>query len=306
VAGIIALDTVFSMSNDDSPEPGRLKRELSLLVKTVKEASHDHAKDLAAAIAFWVFFSVFPLLIGTFSAAGYFLRSAELQARINDVVIDMFPGSTSLVRDNLAAVIQYRGTMSWVGIVGLLWTASKGFGAITRAVNRAIGAKRTHHFLLSKVRYFFMAVAVSVLAIASIGLTIAFEVVLESSVLVQRFGLEGVETSHLKSWVLSFGLIFLIFALIYKLAPYVKVRWSQVVPGAILAAALFEIVKTAFVFYLDRVANFEAVYGSLSSIIVLLLWLYLSALILVFGAEYNIVRARSTGAEAEEVPGGAE
>lgn len=280
-------------------------RELGLLVQAVREASHDHAKDLAAAIAFWAFFSVFPLLIGILSLAGYFLQSSELQARIYEVMTDVLPGSASLVRDNLEAVVQHRGTMSWVGIGGLLWTASKGFGAITRAVNRALGAKRTHHFLLSKVRYFFMAVAVSVLMITSIAITLALEIVLEPSFLT-RFGLEAVEVSRLKSWLLSFLLIFLTFALIYKLAPYVEVRWRQVLPGALLAAALFELVKTAFMLYLDRVADFEAVYGSLSSIIVLLLWLYLSALILVYGAEYNIVRWKGRPVTAETAPGGAD
>lgn len=280
-------------------------RELGLLVQAVREASQDHAKDLAAAIAFWAFFSVFPLLIGILSLAGYFLQSSELQARIYEVMTDVLPGSASLVRDNLEAVVQHRGTMSWVGIGGLLWTASKGFGAITRAVNRALGAKRTHHFLLSKVRYFFMAVAVSVLMITSIAITLALEIVLEPSFLT-RFGLEAVEVSRLKSWLLSFLLIFLTFALIYKLAPYVEVRWRQVLPGALLAAALFELVKTAFMLYLDRVADFEAVYGSLSSIIVLLLWLYLSALILVYGAEYNIVRWKGRPVTAETAPGGAD
>lgn len=302
----MALGTVLSMRNRERLNTGWLKREFDLLVRTAKKALHDHAKDLAAAIAFWAFFSIFPLLIGIFSAAGYLLRSADLQGRIYEVVIDMFPGSEGLVRDNLDAVIQYRGTMSWVGIVGLLWTASKGFGAITRAVNRAIGAKRPHHFLLSKVRYFLMAIAVLVLAITSIGITIAFEVVLESSALVQLFELEEVEASRLKSWALSLGLIFLTFALLYKLAPYVKVSWRQVVPGALLATALFEIVRTVFVVYLDQIAHFEAIYGSLSSIIVLLLWLYLSAVILVLGAEYNFVRAKADTAAPEPAPGGSE
>jgi YihY family inner membrane protein len=152
------------------------------------------------------------------------------------------------------------------------------------------------------MRYFFMAVAVSLLMIMSISITLALEIVLESSFLT-RFGLEAVEVSRLKSWLLSFLLIFLTFALIYKLAPYLKVRWRQVLPGALLAAALFELVKTAFVLYLDRVANFEAVYGSLSSIIVLLLWLYLSAFILVYGAEYNIVRWKARPVAAETAPG---
>jgi membrane protein len=293
------------MRSEDSPEPGRLKRELSLLVETVKEASHDHAKDLAAAIAFWAFFSIFPLLIGILSLAGYLLQSAELQARIYEVVTDMFPGSASLVRDNLDAVVQYRGTMSWVGIGGLLWTASKGFGAITRAVNRALGAERTDNFLLSRIRNFFMVVAVSVLMIASIAITVALEIALDPSFL-SRLGLDAVNLPRLQGWTANFVLVFLIFALIYKLAPYVEVRWRQVLPGALLAAALFELVKTAFVVYLDRIADFEAVYGSLSSIIVLLLWLYLSAVILIYGAEYSIVRSQASEAAAETEPGGAE
>jgi len=93
--------------------------------------------------------------------------------------------------------------------------------------------------------------------------------------------------------------------LIYKLAPYVETRWRQVFPGALLAALLFELVKAAFVFYLDRVAHFEAVYGSLSSMIVMLLWLYLSALILVLGAEYNIVRAKAGAEGTNVIPGDA-
>jgi membrane protein len=302
---MIAPGTVVAMRSEDSPEPGRLKRELSLLVETVKEASHDHAKDLAAAIAFWAFFSIFPLLIGILSLAGYLLQSAELQARIYEVVTDMFPGSASLVRDNLDAVVQYRGTMSWVGIGGLLWTASKGFGAITRAVNRALGAERTDNFLLSRIRNFFMVVAVSVLMIASIAITVALEIALDPSFL-SRLGLDAVNLPRLQGWTANFVLVFLIFALIYKLAPYVEVRWRQVLPGALLAAALFELVKSVFVVYLDRIADFEAVYGSLSSIIVLLLWLYLSAVILIYGAEYSIVRSQASEAAAETEPGGAE
>jgi membrane protein len=293
------------MNTDESPEPGLLRRAFGLLVQTVKEASHDHAKDLAAAIAFWAFFSIFPLLIGILALAGYFLQSAELQARIFQLVTDLFPGSATLVRDNLDGVVQYRGTMSWVGIGGLLWTAGKGFGAITRAVNRALGAERTHHFLLSKLRYFFMAVALAVLMIASLAITIALEIFLDPSFL-SRLGLETVEFPRLQGWAANFFLVFLIFALIYKLAPYIEVSWRQVMPGALLAAALFELGKKAFVVYLERIADFEPIYGSLSSIIVLLLWLYLSALILVLGAEYNIVRAQSRQALAEKEPEGAQ
>ncbi len=274
-----------------------------MLVETLRAAQADHAKDLAATIAFWTFFSIFPLVIGVLSLAGYFLESAALQARIYEMMSDLLPGSARFVRNSIEAVVQHRGTMSWVGIGGLLWSAGKGFGAITRAVNRALGAKRTHSPLLSYVRRFLMAVAVSILMIVSVAFTLVVDVLLEPALLA-RVGLGPAAIPRLPAWTLSFVLVFLIFALIFKLAPYIEVRWRQVLPGALLAAVLFELGKAAFAFYLDRMANFEAVYGSLTSIIVLLLWLYVSALMLILGAEYNIVRTLAGAAVADRAAPG--
>lgn len=273
-----------------------MKRELNILVQTIREALDDNARDLAAAIGFWAFFSIFPLLIGIFSLAGYTLESAEVQARIGEVVSDLLPGSADLVRDNIKSVVKHRGAMGWIGIAGLLVTAGKGFGALTRAVNHALGVKRNPNFLLSKLRQFLMAVAVSMLMILSMGATVAAEIFLDPAFL-SRLGLPPFEVPRFEGWFLGFVMVLLVFALIYKMAPYVEVQWRQVVPGAILAAVLFELCKSGFVLYLGRIANFQAIYGSLSSIIVLLLWLYLSALILIIGAEYNIVRARTRSAD---------
>ena len=278
-----------------------MKRELNILVQTIRAALDDNAQDLSAAIGFWAFFSIFPLLIGIFSLAGYTLESTEVQARIGEVVSNLLPGSADLVRNNLKAVVKHRGAMGWIGIAGVLLTAGKGFGAVTRAVNQALGVTRTHNFLLSTLRQFLMAVAVSILMIASMAATVAAEIFLDPAFL-SRLGLPSVEAPRLEGWFLGFVMVFLVFALIYKMAPHVEVRWRQVVPGAILAAVLFELCKSGFVLYLGRIANFQAIYGSLSSIIVLLLWLYLSALILILGAEYNIVRARTRSADDSVAP----
>ena len=282
--------------------PALLRTQFAVIVHAVKKAQEDQANDLAAAIAFWAFFSIFPLLIGILSLASYFLESAESYARINAVANDLLPGSANLVSENLEAVVRYRGPMTWIGLGGLLWTAGKGFGAITRSVNRAQGNERTHSALLSRLRYTLMAVAVSILMIASIGIAMAIEIVLDPSFLA-RLGLAAVEVPRLEGWTLSFVLVFLIFTLVYRLVPYVGVQWRKVLPGAFLAAVLFELCKAAFVLYLDRFAHLEAIYGSLSSIVVLLLWLYVSALILVFGAEYNIMFWNVRNANSAMPPG---
>ena len=92
--------------------------------------------------------------------------------------------------------------------------------------------------------------------------------------------------------VTSFLVLFTIHVLIYRIVPYQKLGWRLVASGAALAAVLFEVGKSAFVFYLNRVANLEAVYGSVSSIIVLLLWLYFSARVLLLGAAFMEVKRK--------------
>ncbi len=269
-----------------------MKRELGLFVETIRKAQRDQVNDLAAVIAFWSFFSIFPLLIAILAVAGHFLKSEELKERIFEAITNLLPGSADLVQQNIEAMVSYRGTMSFVAVIGLLWSASKVFGAITRAVNRALGDKPKRSYLMARLRYFTMAVAVTILTVVAIGTTVVIEIVTDADFLA-RFGLAPIGLPRVTGNALSFVLIMLIFALIYKVTPYVEVQWRQVLPGSLLAALLFELGKKGFVLYLDKVAHFEAIYGSLSSIIVLLLWLYLSSLFLIYGAEYNIVRAEA-------------
>jgi membrane protein len=192
-----------------------------------------------------------------------------------------------------------------VGLIGLFWTASSGVGAITRAINRTLGAKRPHSAVLLKVRYFLTTVAVSVFLILSVGVTVSLEVLANLDLnALRRLGVEPGTIENLAGWATGLLFAFFTFALIYKVTPYIETRWRQVLPGALLGAAVFELGKRGFLLYLGRVANFEAVYGSLSSIIVLLLWLYVSALVLLLGAEYNIVRWRERHPEETPVSGG--
>lgn len=277
-----------------SARPPQPPSELRVLYRSARKALADHIKDLAAAIAYYAFFSIFPLLIAVIAAAGQVLKTEAAQAKLRTLLTETLPGSADLVMRNVDDVVEVRGALGVFGLLALFWSASACFGAITRAVNRALGAKRPHPFFLSKVRSFLMTVAASLLFIASVAVTTSVEVLtnLEDSVLV-RLGIDPGVVSWLAGGLTGLVFAFFTFLVIYKTTPYVETRWKQALPGAILGAVLFEVGKHAFVFYLGSVAHFEAVYGPLSSIIVLLLWLYFSALILVFGAEYNIVRWRA-------------
>lgn len=274
-----------------------------LVYRAVRKGYKDHGKDLAAAIAYYTFFSIFPLLLGVIAAAGYFLESEVAQARLYELVAKTFPGSSELLRENLEAVVRARGTLGLFGVFGLLWSGSAAFGAITRAINLTLGAKRKQNFLLAKLRYFAMTIAVSILLLLSLAMTTVLEVVANLDLaILDRIGFEPSLWLRVSGWAASLVLIFLVFALIYKVTPYVETQWEQVLPGAFLGAAIFEVGKGVFLLYIDRATDFEAVYGSLSSIIVLLLWLYFSALVIILGAEYNIVRWQARmGAAGDKV-----
>ena len=268
---------------------------LGIAYRTIEKALQDRARDMAAAIAFYALFSIFPLLIGAVAISGYLLEdNSQAQARIYQFVDDSFPGSASLVRANVEAAVRRRGAMGAVGALALLWSATVAFGAITRCINRAWGTERNHPFYLSKARSFLMTLAVTLLILGSVAATAVVEILPELDfALLQRLGLDLPSSVRIQAHAASVGFIFLVFALLYKVVPYKRPSWRQVLPGAILATVLFELGKAAFLIYLDRAADFE-VYGSLSSIIVLLLWLYVSALVLIVGAEFIIVRSRSS------------
>lgn len=267
-----------------------LPRPLRLLYRAVQEAFADHAKDEAAGIAFWVFFALFPLALALLALVGHFLGTEEAQASVGRVLTESFPGSEGLVIDQLTEVVDNRGTLGLVGVVGLLWGASKGLGAVTRSINRAAGLKRSHPFFLSKLRHLGFTIICMLPLLAALGFSALVE--LPHFPILERLGFDGKVLSSALAQGASLALVMVTVALVFKLAPYKPVSWSQVLPGALLSAILLELAKRAFVIYLERGSNFEAVYGSMASIAVLLLWLYASAWVLILGAEYNIVRDR--------------
>ncbi len=279
-------------------------RELKILYQAVRKGVKGFALDQAAAITYYTFFSIFPLMLGVMAAVGHFFQSDAAQARLYEILANTLPGSADLVRENLDTVVDLRGALGLIGAAGLLWSASSGFGAITRAVNRAIGAERQQSYVAWKLRYVLMTLVLSILIVLSVGLTASIGILANIDLeLLKRIGLEPGLAGRLAASSAGVVSAFLIFALIYKVTPYIETRWRQVLPGAVLATVAFELGKHGFLVYVGRVAQLEAVYGSLSSIIVLLLWLYFSALVLVFGAEYNIVRWRTRAEERDSAPG---
>ena len=267
----------------------RLRRifVIELLLRTAKESAEDDVTHMAAGVAYYALFSLFPLLLGLIAILSYFLESDDIQARLTTLTAGYLPGSEQLVSDNIDAVVRLRGALSLVSVLGLLWSGSAIFGAINRAINRAWDIRTDRPMYKGKPRQMLMAAGVGVLFAISVGSATVVRTASDLTqykvpvltFLVQRVGqvlLQG----------LSFVLVFAIFLMIYKFLPNTRTYWRYIWPGALLGAVLFELAKNMFILYLER-SSFQNVYGTVTPVIVLLLWTYVSSLILLIGAEIS-------------------
>ena len=262
-----------------------------LVVRTVKEMMEDDATHMAAGVAYYALFSLFPLVLALVALSGIILGtdsglSASIEDGIRRFFTDNLPGSEQFVDDNLESLVNVSGALTLVAILGLFWSASAVFGAISRAVNRAWDVQQDRPFYVNKPRQLGMAAGVGILFLTSFGvaaLVRASEGLAGDSGLRTAFNIASVTFLQLSSFVLMLST----FMLIYKFTPNTKTYWGFVWPGALFAAVTFELAKNLFIVYLSAFANFESVYGTLAPVIILLLWAYVSSLILIAGAEMS-------------------
>ena len=259
---------------------------MELARRTWRELGDDFAVDLAASISYYALLSLFPLAIGLVSLFSLIIEADVVETGVFGFFHTYLPGSEGLLKANVEAVEDLRGLLGIFSAVGLLWSSSLLFGSITRAVNRAWDIPYDRPFYTEKPRQFIMAFAVAPLVVLSVVLTTGLQMLSndEWPVLGHLAFLEhnGINTL---ARPLPFVFSLAIFLLIYKFAPYARTYWRYVWPGALVAALLFDVGKSLFVWYLENYAAYERIYGALASVIVLLAWTYMSGMIVVIGAE---------------------
>ena len=275
----------------------RLKRELGatrlgrttvarLTVRVVQELGDDDATHMAASVSYYAVLSLFPLMLGLSTIIGTVANSPGRQDQVIEFIVAYLPGSEAFVRDTLTSLSRYNAALGIVSFFSLLWAGSAVFGSVTRAVNKAWDVEKGPPFYKNKPRQMLMAAGVSLLFFLSVGTSSLFRwaasINIGSVHLEQHIG--GVITVILME-IPVLLLNFLIFATIYKFLPNTKTYWRYIWLGAGISATLFETGKHLFIWYLDNFADYGELYGSVASVVVLMVWAYLSAFILILGAE---------------------
>jgi len=262
---------------------------VQLIARTAEGAGNHDVGQRAAGVAYYSILSIFPLLLGLIAVFGFFLPSVNLQDELLKFVGNNIPGATNIVKENIAGIIKLRGVMSILSIVILFWGASALFGAISLAINRAWDINKHRHFFIRKASELGMVFGTGILFLLSLG---ASAIVTLMRGVFNLPKTDDLVTVYVIGKLIAFLLMFTVFLLLYKLIPNTKTNWRHIWPGALLAAVLFELARTLFIFYMENFANYQLIFGSITSIIALLIWIYYSAFIMILGAEFTFQYSR--------------
>jgi membrane protein len=278
--------------------------------RAVKEFKEDRGSMAAAGMAFYWFLAIFPAIIAGVGVLGLANLAESTVVEIKDAVGTALPGSASQVLtqalDN--AVKRPAGSSllaTAVGFVLALWSASAGMVALQSGCNVAYDVPEDRKFLPKR--------GVALLLVGVVGLLagVATTAIVFGQPLGDAlrdnlpFGDAFVVLWTLLRWAVGLLALIVLFACIYSIAPYRETpRWTWVTPGGILGTAAWLLVSLLFSFYVNHVSSYQETYGSLTGVVVLLLWLYLSAMAVVLGAELNAELERQGQHRREQERGG--
>lgn len=270
-----------------------MKTTLRLFRRSLQKFFADNCTQMAAAISYYVLFSLFPLLIFTVGVLGLVLRSGDLQHDLIEAVLDFIPLTEGEGREQVSEAVRGvagvgSGALGAFGLLGMAWAGSSMFAAIRRAINTAYGLQRQQPFLQQKLLDLALLLATGTFFLASVATTAFLRTARQFSSELAGVGDAAARAGpawDALSYLAPFALSFLAFTALYWVVPAAKVRLRDVWPGSLVAAALLEAGKIGFAFYLEKFSLYDVVYGSLGAAAIFLLWVYVSASILLFGAE---------------------
>jgi membrane protein len=242
----------------------------------------------AASIAYYALLSLFPFSMLAMAVLGSVAADEQNRIAVFNFVLHYFPKQFEFITSQIDAFRNGRFTFGVFGTIGLVWGSLGFFGAISTAINHAWRVKKTRSYWKHKLFSFVMLSVAGGLLMAGLLLVSASQVVGASwfAEVLGRFpGLQILRSLALR--YSSTFLFILVVALIYRFAPNVKVRFRDVLVGAFVTGVLWTAMLEGFSWYMRDMTQFTRVNGSIAAVVVFLIWVYLQAVILLYGAEFT-------------------
>jgi membrane protein len=260
----------------------------TIVVCTAQSMIKDNLSALAAAVAFYAFLSIFPALAAVVSFYGLVSDPVTVKNQVAAMTGILPPEATMLVAAWLQALIQGPPARFGIGlvvsVVFALWSAWSATGVLMTAVNICYGETESRSFIRFNLEALILSFGLAAFGISAVALVGAVPAALD--LLPIPAGWRHVIA--LVRWPLLTGLVFLALTIVYRYAPArAYAHWHFISGGAVVATALWIAGSLVFATYVSMVGSYDKIYGSLSAVIILLLWFYLTAYVILVGAELN-------------------
>jgi len=274
---------------------------LDVLRRVKQQLKEDRLSIIAAGVAFYALLAVFPSLLAVVAIYGLVADPVEIERQAN-AMRSMMPAQAAdmLLRQLQGLIATDRGALGFGAIVGILlalWSASAGVRTLMEALNVAYDEKERRGFLRFYSTALFLTLAGIVAVIVAIGIVVAVPIVLGF------LGLDSVVDAILRyaRWPLVAVFVMFGLAVLYRYGPSRdEPRWRWVSWGAAIATTLWLAGSAAFSLYVTRFGNYNETYGSAAAVVILLMWLLLSAYAVLIGAEINAELERQTTRDTTE------
>lgn len=276
----------------------------SLLKETYKEWNEDNPFQLSAALSYYAIFSLPGLLLIVISVAGYIFGEEAAQGEVSAQISNMIGAEAARSVESMISRVHQNESSLWATIIGaatLIFGATGVFYQLQQALNKIweVEVKKDEgikKLLLDRLTSFGVILIIGFLLLISLVLTAALSAL--SDFISQNLPDYLIYVFYIIEFLVSYGIITLLFAAIYKVLPDVTIQWKTVWVGSLVTAALFVIGKFALGIYFGQ-SDPASAYGAAGSLILILLWVSYSCLILFFGAEFTQVYARRYGHHIE-------
>ena len=244
---------------------------------------------MAAGMAYWTLFSLFPLALAGISIIGYFFSTQSEQEIVVDSVMSILPVSKEYITSVVSETLSKRGTLGVLATVGLLWTGASMFAAMRKSV--------AHVWRIAKPQNIFVQRGTDLLMIVTLGFILFWRVLVNielieiSSIFGSNRISESVGSYLYLGQVIAFISTWVALLLFYKYIPNTVVYWKDIWLPSLVATGLFELVQRGYIWFLNNAVEINLVYGSMGAIMSVLLWAYLSSLCIILGSQFAFIHA---------------
>ena len=266
----------------------RKKSFLDGIIYFIVKVNNDDIFALGAQLAYYLMLSFFPFLIFLMTVVGFsHLDSAD----ILDGLRTILPNNVfSLVDVTVVEIVETQNAgLLGASIVLTIWSASSGFRAVIKGLNKAYNIKDSRSFIKRSFVAIIFTLALVMLIMLTLAMMVFGEVIGKYILAIFPFKSVIAYIWNISRYLIVVFMMILIFACIYRYTPAKKVSWREVYPGAIVSTLGWIIVSLGFSYYINNIANYSRLYGSVGAVFVLMTWLYITSMILILGAEFNSI-----------------